>query len=83
MSSVADGIDALEALASDMYRGQRAAVGTIIADHLLPAISVADAMREAAARIDADGTQSQVGPSAEELRAWADLLRPMLETQSN
>lgn len=77
MASIADGIDRLEELSGEMFRGQGAVVAAIISEHLLPAMAIADAMREAAARIDADGTPSQVGPSADDLRAWADLIRPV------
>lgn len=77
MASIADGIDRLEELSGEMFRGQGAVVTAIISEHLLPVMAVADAMREAAARIDTDGTPSQVGPSAGDLRAWADMLRPV------
>lgn len=82
MASVADGIDELERLRGEMYRGQGATIGGIIAEHLLPVMTVADAMREAAARIESDGTPSQIGPTADDLRRWADVIKPIPQLNS-
>ena len=75
MGSVADGIDALEEIASD-HPAVEALIRHTIATHLLPAMRVAMDLRDAAAKVETDGTPSQVGPSADELRSLADVLQP-------
>ncbi len=75
MASVADGIDALEEIATEHPAVANLLRG-VIEVHLLPAVAVADDLRAGAARIEVDGTPSQVGPSADELRVWADTIRP-------
>lgn len=73
--SLADGIDALEEMRV-LYPDISNVLGSIIRAHLLPVVIVSDHLIEAAARIDADGTPSQVGPTSQEARAWAKLIKP-------
>lgn len=72
--SVADAIDKIEDVII-RYPVSAVALSAIIRTDLLPLMRIASDMREASASIDADGTPSQVGPSAADLRSWADMLR--------
>lgn len=75
MGSVADAIDNLEVM-REARPSTAGFLAAVIEKDLLPAIDIAGRLREAAAKIDVDGTPSQVGPVPAELRAWADLICP-------
>ena len=70
--SVADAMDDLEKRRAGL--SSRPLMSIIEVD-LLPLIHVADRLREAASLIERDGTPSQVGPSPDELRSWANMIR--------